>query len=170
MGRMLARKGISCSLLTANVSVFTEGVEMKIRTTAVFFAIPFLLTSPFQSRLRAQGCDPDEAMVNDYQKSISDLVAEVKAEKLDDFQQKYHQRSCLTKLALFAGAADGLIQCLQQAVKDPATPKEQADADKAKLDTFTKLKAEVQSDHDDLKKIDDAKRAKAYVEKLAISQ
>ena len=143
---------------------------MKIRMTGVLIAIPFLLGSPFQPRLHAQGCDPDEAMVKDYQNSILDLVAEVKAEKLDDFQQKYHQRSCLTKLSLFAGAADGLIQCLQQAVKDSATPKDQADADKAKLVTFAKLKAEVQSNHDELKKIEDPKQAKAYVEKLVISE
>jgi hypothetical protein len=143
---------------------------MRLRTTMMFLAVPVLLISLAPLRVYAQSCDPDEAMVQDSVKTIGDLVGQVKKETVDVFEQKYHQRNCLTKLSLFASETDGLIQCLEKAAKDPATPKEQAEADKAKLDSFTKLKNQAQSDRDTLKKINDAKLAKAFVEKLAFTQ
>jgi len=119
--------------------------------------------------LRAQTCQDEEAMVTDYKQSISDLAASVKKESLADFERAYHRKSCLTKLTLSLGIAGGAADCFNKAAEDPATPKDQVATDKAKSDSYTKLKDKLGHYRDALKSAEAGKDAKALIEKIDLT-
>ena len=122
-----------------------------------------------QQSLRAQACQDDETMVADYKKSISDLAASVKKESLEDFEKAYHRKSCLTKLTLSLGIVGGAADCFNKAAENPATPKDQAAADKAKSDSYSKLKDKLSHYRDALKSAEAGKDAKALIEKIDLT-
>jgi len=122
-----------------------------------------------QPSLRAQACQDEEAMVADYKKTISDLAASVKKESLEEFERAYHRKSCLTKLTLSLGIVGGAADCFNKAAEDPATPKDQAAADKAKSDIYTKLKDKLGRYRDALKSTEAGKDAKALIEKIDLT-
>jgi exonuclease VII large subunit len=121
-----------------------------------------------QLPLFAQACKDEAAMVEDYKKSIADLADMVKKESLTDFQNKYHQRSCLTKLTLSLGFVDELVSCLDKAAHDTTANKEQVDAYKAKRETYAKLKGKLDQDRNSLKAAE-PREAKALIEKFDLS-
>jgi chromosome segregation ATPase len=122
-------------------------------------------------QLFAQGCQDEEAMVVDYKNGIVDLLATTRKESLADFEKGYHQKSMLTKLRLSADMVDGLVECLQKASGDTAATKEQVDAYKAKLESYTKLKEQLEANQKSLKAaVDDPKAAKALIEKFDYSK
>ncbi len=123
-----------------------------------------------QQPLLAQACKDEEAMVADYQKSITDLVDTVKKERLEDFLKAYHQRSCLTKLTLSLSVVNGLVGCLDKASQDTTATKEESEAYKAKRDRYAKLKDTVEQDRKALKATEAAKEAKALIEKFDLSK
>ena len=108
-------------------------------------------------------------MVDDYKKSISDLAASVKKESLADFERAYHRKSCLTKLTLSLGIAGGAADCFSKAAEDPTTPKDQVATDKAKSDSYTKLKDKLGHYRDALKSTEAGKDAKALIEKIDLT-
>lgn len=108
-------------------------------------------------------------MVADYKKSISDLAASVKNETLEEFERTYHRKSCLTKLTLSLGIAGGAADCFNQAAEDPATPKDQVAADKAKSESYTKLKEKLSHYRDALKSTEAGKDAKALIGKIDLT-
>jgi hypothetical protein len=115
---------------------------------------------------RAQACKDEEAMVADYKKAMSDLVATVKKENLQDFQKAFHQKSCLSRLTFYSSVVNGLVSCLDKATQDPNATKEDVDAYKAKREIYTKLKDKIQNDRNALKAAEAPKDAKALIEKL----
>lgn len=119
--------------------------------------------------LRAQTCQDEEAMVADYKKTISDLAASVKKESLEEFERAYHRKNCLTKLTLSLGIVSGAADCFSKAAEDPATPKDQAAAHKAKSETYTKLKDKLSHYRDGLKSTEAGKDAKTLIEKIDLS-
>jgi hypothetical protein len=126
-----------------------------------------LLLPSGPAQLSAQVCKDEEGMVADYRKAVTDLVEIVKKESLLDFEKLFHQKNATTKLTLFGSMVNGMISCLQKTANDPATPKEDADAAKAKIDAYTKLKDKIMQDRDALKAAQSGKEAKALIEKLA---
>ena len=123
-----------------------------------------LLSGPPQ--LFAQACKDDEGMVADYKKTVTDLVETVKKESLLDFQKAFHQRNVMSKMTLFGSVVDGMISCLQKRANDPATLKADADAAKAKIDAYNKLKDKIKQDREALKAAQSEKEAKALIEKF----
>jgi len=119
------------------------------------------------SPLFAQGCKDEEAEVAEAEKTLTDLVDTVKKESLDDFQNKFHQKTSMSRLRLAVSMVDGLVSCLERASKDATAAKEQLDAYKAKLDTYSKLKEKLTQNQDALKAAEAPKDAKALVEKFS---
>ncbi len=108
-------------------------------------------------------------MVEDYKKSIGDLEATVKKESLAEFERAYHRKTCLTKLTLSLGIVGGAAECFAKAAEDPTTPKDQAAADKAKSDGYTKLKERLTHYRDSLKSTEAGKDAKTLIEKIDLA-
>jgi hypothetical protein len=142
---------------------------MKHLTVFVLVLGSTLLLPSGSSQLSAQVCKDDEGMVADYKKAVVDLVETVNKESLVDFQRAYHQRSLTTKLTLYATMVDGLINCLQKRANDPTTLKPDADAAKAKIETYSKLKDKIKQDRDALKAAQTDKDAKTLIEKFSYS-
>jgi len=127
-----------------------------------------MLVLPFgPPPLAAQVCKDEEAMVAEYKKSVADMVEMVKKESLLDFEKAFHQKNVTTKLALFGSMVDGYIACLQKRASDSTTPKEDADAAKGKIDTYSKLKDKIKQDRDAVKAAPTGKEAKSLIEKIA---
>jgi len=142
---------------------------MKRRILAFILAGPLLLGLSILQSLRGQTCSDDEGMVKSYVQSISTLVGTVKKESLSDFQKDYHEQSCLSQLTLSLGIVNSLIDCLNKAAKDPATPPQQVAADKAQLQNYDKLKSLLEQDCNTLKAAKNTKAAKSIIEKFTIS-
>jgi len=106
-------------------------------------------------------------MVADYKKAVTDMVETVKKESLQDFERAFHQKNVANKLTFFGSMVDGYISCLQKSASDPATPKEDADAAKRKIEAYSKLKDKIKQDRDAVKAEPTAKEAKALIEKIA---
>ncbi len=123
----------------------------------------FFLAPP---RLAAQACKDEEQMVTDYKKDMADLLTTVRKESLSDFEKAYHQKASAAKLTFYSSIVDSLVKCLDKAVQDPATPKEQLDGLKAKHDSYAKLEQTIQHDRDGLKAAQEPKDAKALIAKF----
>jgi hypothetical protein len=117
----------------------------------------------------AQACQDDESMVTANTKDLSDSVAEVRKESLDDFVRQFHQKSIGVKLSLSSGMVEEVVGCLDKATKDATATKEQVGAYKAKSATYAKLKATIDQAVKGLKTATDPKQAKALIEKLDFS-
>jgi hypothetical protein len=128
-----------------------------------------LAALPGQRLILGQACGDDEAMVKDYQKTLTDLVATVKKESLADFEKAYHQKSCMTKLTFCLTMVNGLIGCLDKASQDATATKDQVDAYKAKRESYAKLKAKVEQGRNALKSAENSKDAKALIERFDFS-
>ena len=105
-------------------------------------------------------------MVTDYKKDMGDLLTTVRKESLSDFERAYHQKSSAAKLTFYSSIVDSLVECLDKAAQDPATPKEQLDGLKARHDSFAKLKETIQHDRAGLKAAQEPKDAKALIAKF----
>jgi len=108
-------------------------------------------------------------MVVEYKKGLIELTDTTRKESLADFEKAYHQKAGVTKLGLTASMVDGLLECLDKASQDPAAAKDQADALKAKRESYSKLKEKLAADRKSLKAAEDPKAAKAVLEKLEYS-
>jgi hypothetical protein len=143
---------------------------MKCGTVlALVLGSAFVLSSG-APKLSAQVCKDEEGMVADYKKTVMDLVETIKKESLLDFEKAFHQKNVMTKMTLFASMVDGMLSCLQKRANDPTTLKEDAEAAKAKIDTYNKLKDKIKQDRDALKAAQTEKEAKALIEKFAYSK
>lgn len=140
---------------------------MKCRILVVIFLATFVLGPAYSAH--GQTCTDNEAMVKSYEKTLSDLVSSVKKESLTDFQNDYHQQSCLTDLNLSLDLIDPLLDCLNKEAKDTTATKEQAEAAKAKGEAYAKLKSSLAQDRNSLKAAKDPKAAKALIEKFSIT-
>jgi len=132
---------------------------------ALVLGSAFVLTLG-SNQLSAQVCADEEGMVSYYKKNVTDLVEKVKKESLQDFGKAFHQKVMTTQLTLYSSTVDGLLSCLQKRANDPTTLKEDADAAKGKIDTYSKLKDKVKQDRDALKAAQTEKDAKALIEKF----
>jgi len=124
-------------------------------------ALPLLLS---QSQTPApQACSDDEAVVTSVKQDLSALVDTIKKENQDDFDTKYHQQTCLSRLSICLSTTSELLDCLDKATKDTTTPKEQMGAIKAKQAEYTKLKNALDQDIQSLKSAKDSKEAKSLI-------
>lgn len=123
-----------------------------------------------QQTLFAQACEGEEAMVDDYQKSLIEMVEKVKSENLEDFRKAYHQKSCLSKLNLCASIVNVAIECLDKARQDPATTKDQAKDIEAKRESHNALKTKVDQYKKELKAATSAEDAKALIAKFDLAK
>ena len=142
---------------------------MKTTISTLFFLGAVSLCLGSLDRTVAQQCGDQEAMVTDYKKDLGGLVETTRKESLADFEKGFHQKAFLTKLTFSLSMLNELVSCLEKAVADSTATKEQADATKAKLDTYTKLKDKVEGFRKKLKATDDPKEAKALIEKFDFS-
>jgi hypothetical protein len=131
----------------------------------VLVSVFVLPSGPLQ--LSAQVCKDEEGMLADSRKAVTDMVETVKKESLLDFEKAFHQKNVTNKLNFLGSMVDGLISCLQKRAGDPTTLKEEADAAKAKIDTYSKLKDKIKQDHDAIKAAQTGKEAKALIEKIS---
>ncbi|HZO99911.1 MAG TPA: hypothetical protein VFD30_06440 [Terriglobia bacterium] len=134
-----------------------------------FALVAVLVCLGAQSPLIAQTCQDDEAMAANYTKDISDLVAAVKKESLVDFEKNYHQKKCLTKLNLAVNIVGQVADCYNKAAQSTEATKEEIAAAKAKAETYSKLKANIEQSRNSLKSTEVAKDAKALIEKIDLS-
>jgi hypothetical protein len=122
-----------------------------------------------QQPARAQACQDEETMLKTSLKDVSDLVDSVKKENVSDFQNHYHQKSYLSKGIFLVSMVGGLVDCLEKAAQDATATKEQADSYKSKGESYAKLKSKVEQENKAVKSTDDAKGAKALIEKISLS-
>jgi len=94
------------------------------------------------------------------------MVETVKKESLLAFEKAYHQKSSLSRLALYGTNVDSLLSCLDKAAQDTTATKEQVEAYKAKRESYAKLKGKIQQDRNALKAAEAPKDAKALIEKF----
>jgi len=134
-----------------------------------FLVVLSLATLTGRRALFGQSCDDDEAMVKDYQKSLTEIIGTVKKESLADFEKAYHQKVCISKLTFCLSSIDGLVECLDKTSQDAATPKDQAEAAKAKRESYAKLKGKIEAARTALKAAEGPKDAKALIEKFDFS-
>ena len=121
-----------------------------------------------QRTLLAQACQDDEEMSKTTLKEITDLVGTVKKESLGDFEKAYHQKSYVSKAGFSLTVIAGLVSCLDKAAQDSAASKEQAEAYKAKRDSYAKLKDKIEQSRSAVKSAEQ-KDAKALIEKADLS-
>jgi lipopolysaccharide biosynthesis regulator YciM len=140
-------------------------IEVTVFLLGILFAMALSA-----SRLQAQGCDDDEAMVLSYTKDLQGLVDTARKESLEQFEKSYHQRTGSTKLSLTLGMVKELEDCLDKAAHDPAATKEQTSASQSKHDKFAKLQGKVEQDQKVLKAAPEPKDAKATIERFDFSE
>lgn len=114
-------------------------------------------------------CQDEEAMVEQAKSTVVELVEAVKKESVHEFQNKYHQKSALNKIGFCLSMVNGAVGCFEKASGDTAIKKDQAETYRGKRDRYAKLKERIQKDRDVLKTTEDAKQAKATVEKIDMS-
>lgn len=119
-----------------------------------------------QKATRPPACQDEEALVTDYEKSLTELVGTVRKESLEDFQRTYHRKSCLIKLNLCAGTLEGAVACFDKASQDRTATKQQISDYKTKHDSYSKLRDKVSQYRDSLKAVEVDKDAKALIEKF----
>jgi hypothetical protein len=116
--------------------------------------------------LRAQTCQDDEAMVENYRTDLTELVEKTRKETLEEFEKAFHQKICLTKLTLALGLTQELVSCLEKAAQDPQASKEQAAQDKTKGESYAKLRDTIDQDRKSLKGAEAPKEAKSAIGKF----
>ena len=121
-----------------------------------------------QRTLFAQACQDDEEMSKTTLKDVTDLVGTIKKESLGDFEKAYHQKSYVSKAGFSLTVLAGLVSCLDKAAQDSTASKEQADAYKAKRDSYAKLKEKIEQSRSAVKSAEQ-KDAKALIEKADLS-
>ena len=121
-----------------------------------------------QRTLLAQACQDDEEMSKTTLKDVTDLVGAVKKESLGDFEKAYHQKSYVSKAGFSLTVLAGLVSCLDKAAQDSTASKEQADAYKAKRDSYAKLKEKIEQSRSAVKSAEQ-KDAKALIERADLS-
>lgn len=143
---------------------------MKWRTGAILLAGTLLSICIPGRTLLAQACKDEEAMIEDYRKSLTDMVAQVKGESLEDFTRHFHQKSCLSKLGLCSTIVSVANQCLDKASRDPSTTKEQGKEIEAKRQSYNALQAKAEEYSKELKASESPKDAKALIAKFDLSK
>ena len=121
-----------------------------------------------QRTLFAQACQDDEEMSKTTLKDVTDLVGTIKKENLGDFEKAYHQKSYVSKAGFSLTVIAGLVSCLDKAAQDSTASKEQADAYKAKRDSYAKLKEKIEQSRSAVKSAEQ-KDAKALIERADLS-
>ena len=140
-----------------------------MKTIIGFAMLVGLMICPSQRPLLAQACQDEEEMVKTSLKDLTDLVDAVKKENVMDFQNHYHQKSYLSKATFLVSVVGGLIDCLDKATQDSTATKEQVEGYKVKHQSYAKLKSKVEEEKKAVKSTEDAKNAKALIEKSDFS-
>ncbi len=150
-------------------------MRLRIGTILLVGIVLLIFVSP--RPLLAQACQDEEIMVNDYKKGITELVDKIKKENLTAFKRAYHQKSCLSRLTLGADFMNIALECLDKAMQEPATTKEQkkeqkqqVQSYKEKRDGYAALKDKLVEYRDKLKAAQKPEDAKALIEKFDLSE
>jgi hypothetical protein len=143
---------------------------MKRRNGAILLVGTLLTICLYRQTLLAQVCEGEEAMVDDYKKSLSGMVEKLEGESLQEFRRAYHQKSSLSRLTLCNSIVSISLECLDKARNDPATAKEQARNITAKRESHTALKGKVDKYKKELKAAESPKDAKALIAAFDISK
>ena len=114
-------------------------------------------------------CLDEEAMVEQAKSAVVEVVEAVKKETVQEFQNKYHQKSALNKLTFFLSMVNGAVSCFEKASGDTTLKKDVAAIVRDKHDKYAKLKERLEKDRDALKATENAKLAKGLIEKLDLS-
>ena len=143
---------------------------MKLRTGAILLAGTLLSICISGRTLLAQACKDEETMVEDYEKTLTDMIATVKQENLEDFTRHFHQKSCLSKLGLCSSIVSVANQCLDKASREPSTTKEESKDIEAKRQSYNSLQAKAEEYSKELKAAESPKDAKALITKFDLSK
>jgi hypothetical protein len=159
-----------------NSNVLLRGVAMKKRVTLVnlllgvclsaLFTAPLLLS---QSQPAPQACSDEGAVVASVKQDLAALVDTVKKESQGDFDTKYHEQTCQSRLSICLDTTTTMLDCLDKASKDASTPKDQLESIKALQAAYTKLKSTLDQDIQALKGAKDTKSAKALIAEFDFS-
>lgn len=139
---------------------------MKKSIILVALLLCFLGTSaalPLQTQTQAppQACGDEAGVVTSVEQDLSALVDTVKKESQSDFDSKYHDQTCQSRLSICLETTTAVLDCLDKASKD--APKQQMDGIKALQATYTKLKNTLDQDIQGLKNAKGTKAAKALI-------
>jgi hypothetical protein len=145
-------------------------VFLVMLTTGIWLMAP-ASGRGFQQPLpsQEQPCKTNEGIAVSIKQDLADTVNAIKKESLDDFEKKFHQQACLSKLSICLDTVQELLSCLDKAAHDPATSKADAAACKAKTAAYGKLKTTLEQDLAELKAAKDPKTAKDDIEKFDFS-
>jgi hypothetical protein len=143
---------------------------MKWRTGAILLAGTLLSICISGRTLLAQSCKDEATMVEDYKKTLTEMVATVKGESLEDFTRHFHQKSCLNKLGLCSSIVNIANECLDKATRDPATSKDEGKDIEAKRQSYNALRARAEEYSKELKDVEAPKDAKALIAKFDLSK
>ncbi|MGH9406376.1 MAG: hypothetical protein ACRD3D_11145 [Terriglobia bacterium] len=111
----------------------------------------------------SQACAEDKGIVTSVTQDLSSLVDTVKKESQQDFDTKYHEQTCISRLSICSQMTGELVECLTKASKDASTPKEQMSEIQTLLASYTKLKSTLDQDLQTLKGVKNNKAAKAAI-------
>lgn len=121
-------------------------------------AMPRLESQP-QTPVAPQSCTDPEAVVASVKKDLATLVDTIKKESEADFETKYHEQTCESRLSICLEMTNSVLDCLSKAGKDAQS------ADSA----YTQLKNTLTQDLAALKNAKTPKDAKAAIEAFDFS-
>jgi hypothetical protein len=144
---------------------------MKWRTGAILLAGTLLSICISGRTLLAQSsCKDEETMIEDYKKTLTEMIATVKGESLEDFTRHFHQKSCLNKLGLCSSIVNIANECLDKATQDPATSKDEDKDIETRRQSYNALRAKAEEYSKELKGAESPKDAKALIAKFDLSK
>lgn len=121
-------------------------------------ALPRLESQP-QDQAAPQACTDQEAVVTSVKKDLAALVDTIKKESEADFEAKYHQQTCESRLSICLEMTDSALDCLSKA---GAGARNESSA-------YTQLKNTLTQDLATLKNAKTPKDAKAAIETFDFS-
>ena len=110
-----------------------------------------------------QACQSDVAVVTSVKQDVVSLVTTIKNESEKDFETKYHQQTCQSRLNTCLIMTNELLSCLDKAQNSAATPKTQIPAIQLLEATYTKLKNALGKDIQGINSAKKPAKAKALI-------
>lgn len=121
-------------------------------------ALPRLESQP-QAPAAPQACTDQEAVVTSVKKDLAALVDTVKNESEADFEAKYHEQTCESRLSICLEMTNSVLDCLSKAGKDAQSAES----------AYAQLKNMLTRDLATLKNAKTPKDAKAAIETFDFS-
>jgi hypothetical protein len=114
----------------------------------------------------AQACKDEVSMVDGSRQDLAAFTGAVKGESLPKFESLNHQKAAVSKLSMHDSMLGELIGCLDKAVQDTTSTKEDVAAAKTQHDAAVKLREKIKEQHGAIKNAKTPSDAKALIGNL----